>query len=68
MKNLRKQSENVDSPKKQVPSFLTNSKHHRNSVDGAELTQKKKLTIQDFLIIKELGKGAFGRVVLAAEK
>jgi aurora kinase len=36
-------------------------------LDVVDLLQRKK-AIQDFIIIKELGKGTFGRVVLAAEK
>ena len=68
IKGIRKQSENAETPKKSVPSFLTNSKHHRKSVNVLEYPPEPKLTISMFTIIRELGKGAFGRVVLAVEK
>ena len=32
----------------------------------SEILSKKQVSIQDFIIIKEMGKGTFGRVVLAA--
>jgi hypothetical protein len=63
--NLRKHSDN-DNVKK-VPSFIAQSKIHRNS-EHIPSQPKGIIDIHSFLILRELGKGAFGRVVLAVEK
>lgn len=70
LSNIRKNSDNADSPKK-APSFLTSLKHHRNSLNNiTELPQSniRRVRISDFIIVKEMGKGSFGKVVLAMEK
>ena len=51
---------------KKTPSFLSNP---RIQEPRAHSTQSKpKLSIERFKIIKELGKGAYGRVVLAIDR
>ena len=67
-KNLRKHSDYAETPKKLVPSFLSGQKMHRQSLNLIECGEEHKVSINDFKIINELGKGAFGRVVLAIEK
>jgi hypothetical protein len=62
----RKHSDNYNV--KKIPSFLTNSKIYRKSFDANNIISKSDLSIENFMIAKELGKGAFGRVVLAIEK
>jgi hypothetical protein len=64
--NIRKQSDN-DSPKKAPPSFLSSFKLHKNSLDPVDL-RKPRFSIESFIIVRELGKGTFGRVVLAVER
>jgi serine/threonine protein kinase len=51
-----------------VPAFLTAPKVYRKSFDNFDGQRVKGLGIEDFIITKELGRGAFGRVVLAIER
>lgn len=64
--NPRKHSDNFYL--KKVPSFLTTPKTYRKSFDTCEGQRQRGLGIEDFIIAKELGRGAFGRVVLAIER
>lgn len=52
LKSIRKQSDTVETPVKNVPSFLTSSKHHRNSLNNISYNPEGKASINDFIIIK----------------
>lgn len=64
--HLRKNSDNENV--KKVPSFLSNMKFHRSNVEGSVYHPKSALSLDNFVVLRELGKGAFGRVVMAVEK
>jgi len=43
-------------------------KFHRNSVDNVEFLLRTNWGIDNFCVVRELGKGTFGKVIMAIEK